>query len=68
VGWNHFGLQGVRERVDKLGGALQIDSRRGQGTMLTVTIPTSSRALPDARIGLTAAGFPLPAANDRAGR
>ena len=36
-----FGLQGIRERVDKLGGALQIDSQAGAGTRLTVTVPTA---------------------------
>jgi signal transduction histidine kinase len=35
----HFGLEGVRERVDKLGGRLRIDSRPGHGTELAVTIP-----------------------------
>jgi signal transduction histidine kinase len=35
----HFGLQGIRERVDKLGGVLKIDSRPGEGTQLLVTIP-----------------------------
>ena len=40
-----FGLQGIRERVDKLGGALQIDSEPGAGTRLAVTVPTGpSRA------------------------
>ena len=34
---SHFGLQGIRERVDKLGGALQIDSTPGAGTRLSVT-------------------------------
>ena len=28
----HFGLQGIRERVDKLGGVLRIDSTPGGGT------------------------------------
>jgi signal transduction histidine kinase len=36
-----FGLQGIRERVDKLGGVLQIDSSPGAGTRLAVTIPTT---------------------------
>jgi signal transduction histidine kinase len=36
---NHFGLQGVRERVDKLGGVLQIDSQPGKGTRLAVKVP-----------------------------
>jgi signal transduction histidine kinase len=36
---DHFGLQGVRERVIKLGGNLQIDSEPGRGTRLAVTVP-----------------------------
>jgi signal transduction histidine kinase len=39
----HFGLQGVRERVDKLGGSLRIDSRPGHGTQLAVTVPLRPR-------------------------
>jgi signal transduction histidine kinase len=35
----HFGLQGVRERVDKLGGLLNIDSTPGEGTRLAVMVP-----------------------------
>ncbi len=35
----HFGLLGIRERVDKLGGNLQIDSQPGAGTRLAVTAP-----------------------------
>jgi signal transduction histidine kinase len=34
-----FGLQGIRERVDKLGGVLQIESAAGKGTRLTVVVP-----------------------------
>ncbi len=37
---SHFGLQGIRERVDKLGGVLSIDSAPGRGTCLSVTAPT----------------------------
>jgi signal transduction histidine kinase len=36
---SHFGLLGIRERVDKLGGALHIDSDPGAGTRLSVTVP-----------------------------
>lgn len=43
MGDGHFGLQGVRERVDKLGGTLRIDSRPGHGTELAVTIPVRPR-------------------------
>jgi signal transduction histidine kinase len=38
-GGGHFGLLGIRERVDKLGGDLRIDSRPGEGTRLAVTAP-----------------------------
>jgi signal transduction histidine kinase len=34
-----FGLQGIRERVDKLGGVLQLDSGPGEGTLLAVVVP-----------------------------
>lgn len=39
-GGAHFGLQGVRERVNKLGGVVEISSVPGAGTTLAVTIPT----------------------------
>jgi two-component sensor histidine kinase len=42
---DHFGLQGVRERVDKLGGVLRINSRPGEGTQLAVTVPIRQRAI-----------------------
>jgi signal transduction histidine kinase len=39
-GDDRFGLRGIRERVDKLGGSLSIESREGGGTRLAVTIPS----------------------------
>jgi signal transduction histidine kinase len=39
----HFGLLGIRERVDKLGGMLEIGGEPGAGTRLTVTIPAERR-------------------------
>lgn len=36
---SHFGLQGIRERVDKLGGIFNIDAAPGAGTRLSVTVP-----------------------------
>jgi signal transduction histidine kinase len=36
----HFGLLGIRERAGKLGGLLRIQSEPGQGTLLTVSVPT----------------------------
>lgn len=35
----HFGLQGMRERVKRLGGKLQIESAPGKGTRVTAQIP-----------------------------
>jgi len=47
VGWDastasdrrHFGLQGMRERAEGLGGRLQIDSVPGRGTRIVATVP-----------------------------
>jgi signal transduction histidine kinase len=39
-GEDHFGLRGIRERVDKLAGSLSIESQEGGGTRLAVTIPS----------------------------
>ena len=38
----HFGLEGVRERVDRLGGVLSIKSYRGSGTVVRISIPHSA--------------------------
>jgi signal transduction histidine kinase len=42
----HFGLQGIRERVDKLGGVLEIHSTPGAGTRLAVVVPVRTDAVP----------------------
>ncbi|MFT3800957.1 MAG: histidine kinase [Burkholderiaceae bacterium] len=39
VGDGHFGLQGMREQAELLGGTLQIDSRPGEGTRITLSMP-----------------------------
>jgi len=36
------GLEGMRERVGALGGTLAIDSPRGQGTRLCITLPLAA--------------------------
>ena len=36
--WSH-GLMGMRQRAEALGGALQVESRLGQGTLLRVSVP-----------------------------
>jgi signal transduction histidine kinase len=41
----HFGLLGIRERVDKLGGTLQLRGLAGAGTMLTVRVPAHRKPL-----------------------
>jgi signal transduction histidine kinase len=38
-----FGLQGIRERTDKLGGVLRIDSNVNKGTRVAVTAPSRRR-------------------------
>jgi signal transduction histidine kinase len=35
----HFGLQGMRERVKRLGGVVEIGSAPGKGTCVAVTVP-----------------------------
>jgi signal transduction histidine kinase len=42
----HFGLQGIRERVNKLGGVLEIDSAPGGGTRLAVMVPVRTDSVP----------------------
>ena len=39
----HFGLQGVQDRISKLGGTLQIDSRPGAGCRVAVSIRAGLR-------------------------
>jgi signal transduction histidine kinase len=39
-----FGLAGMRERVESLGGELEIQSQPGQGTRVIVAIPLKTRA------------------------
>lgn len=39
----HFGLQGVQDRISKLGGTLQIDSRPGAGCHIAVSMRTELR-------------------------
>jgi signal transduction histidine kinase len=41
-GGGHFGLLGMRERVDQLGGELTVASRPGQGTRVIVALPLSA--------------------------
>jgi signal transduction histidine kinase/YHS domain-containing protein len=42
----HYGLIGIRERVQQLGGKLEIQSKIGQGTQLLLDIPSNLSAQP----------------------
>ncbi|WP_269789816.1 sensor histidine kinase [Stenotrophomonas sp. Iso1] len=58
VSANGNGLSGMRERVAAMGGSLEMDSPRGQGTRLKVRIPFVQPAVPGAEAS-TAAGDTL---------
>ena len=40
----HFGLQGMRERVDRLDGTIEIESAPGRGTRIAVRVPLRTAA------------------------
>lgn len=40
------GLSGMRERVAALGGSLQVQSAKGEGTRLTVRVPLAAATTP----------------------
>jgi signal transduction histidine kinase len=50
----HFGLLGIRERVDKIGGVLHLSAAPGAGTLVTVTMP--SKRLPSETTAAAALG------------
>jgi len=35
----HFGILGIRERIERIGGELTMESSPGQGTVLVVVVP-----------------------------
>jgi signal transduction histidine kinase len=43
IGGGHFGLQGIRERANKIGAELQIGAQPGGGTRLAVSVTTQAR-------------------------
>ncbi len=45
VARDHFGLAGMRERLQELGGELTVDSRPGQGTRVTGILPRRADAV-----------------------
>jgi signal transduction histidine kinase len=40
------GLLGLRDRIEALGGAIEISSRRGSGTPLAINIPIDRSGMP----------------------
>jgi signal transduction histidine kinase len=52
----HFGIQGMRERIEQAGGEFEIQSRRGAGTKVRMTLPLGTR--PDAGNALNAVRAP----------
>ncbi len=43
-GAGHFGLRGIRERAEQIHANVELHSRRGEGTNVTVTVPLSAPA------------------------
>src|SRR2546423_14117877 len=41
-----FGLRGIRERIELVGGTLQLESQAGRGTQLSVTVTRTGMATP----------------------
>lgn len=51
-GNGHYGLVGIRERVNRVGGTLSLTSRPGQGTELAIHIPRRAPIAEDEGLGL----------------
>ena len=47
VAEGHFGLEGLRERIDRLGGAMEITSAKETGTLVRIDIPRPRAAGPE---------------------
>jgi signal transduction histidine kinase len=47
----HYGLQGVRERLELIRGSLKLESAPGQGTSLFITVPKNPLALVGGQVG-----------------
>jgi signal transduction histidine kinase len=44
-GGNHWGVQGMRERADRIGAQLELSSTPGSGTEVELTIPAATAYL-----------------------
>ncbi|HKY08702.1 MAG TPA: ATP-binding protein, partial [Candidatus Binatia bacterium] len=36
---SHYGLKGMKERIDKIGGKIKLDTAPGKGTDIKITVP-----------------------------
>ena len=41
----HFGILGMRERMEQIGGSFEIVSRKGGGTVITAQLPAKTLAI-----------------------
>jgi signal transduction histidine kinase/ligand-binding sensor domain-containing protein len=53
----HFGLNGMRERAEKIGGSLEVWSKPGVGTEIQLSIPAAIAYAPSSGRGIRAALF-----------
>jgi signal transduction histidine kinase len=47
---HHYGLIGMRERIEDLGGEFSLSSDRGKGTRVRLNIPPTRYARPEKRL------------------
>lgn len=45
--WDHFGIRGILERAKLVGGEATIDSKKGRGTTIIVTVPLGKKETSD---------------------
>ena len=45
--WDHFGIRGILERAKLVGGEATINSKKGRGTTIIVTVPLGKKENPD---------------------
>ena len=45
--WDHFGIRGILERAKLVGGEATIDSKKGRGTTIIVTVPLGKKETMD---------------------
>ena len=57
AGDGHFGLTGMRERADGIGGTVEIESEPGGGTAISVSVPAGLPGLPAEPAPLAATGI-----------